>query len=576
MFQPDESKRLEPLPVIAPSLAATFVVLLLMTMLGGCGERDSQVAVEPDPVGGPALVRRLTESQYRASVADIFGADVPVVARFERGLRAEGLIAVGTSEAGISAFSIEQYAAAAQGVANVVLNEQRRGEFVPCVPESPTAYDADCARAFVSEYGPLLFRRPLTEAQTQRYLDAARLGSEKLGGFYEGLKYALVGMMTSPHFLLRIEHTRPDPKLPEVQQLDAYSKAVRLSYFLTDSTPDRELLRAAGSGELDTAEGLARQVDRLIATPRFEGAVRAFFRDMLEFDLFDDLAKDSEIYPAFNSEVAMDAQEQTLRDIVHHLVEERGDYRDLFTLENTAMTRSLGVVYRQPVRARDGWERVPLSHDGSRKGIQSHISFLALHSHPGRSSPTLRGEAVRNVFLCQEVPDPPADIDFSVVQNPSSTNMPTARDRLVAHNTEPACLGCHKVMDPVGLALENYDGLGRFRVRENGAVIDTSGDLDGHAYDDAEGLAAALRNHPETSRCLAERLYRFGVGRDTVWEERAYMDYLIRAFAESDYRVPELMRTIALSSNFFAISTSVETRGGLELARNETEKRDPS
>jgi hypothetical protein len=131
-------------------------------------------------------------------------------------------------------------------------------------------------------------------------------------------------------------------------------------------------------------------------------------------------------------------------------------------------------------------------------------------------------------------------------------------------------------MDPVGLALENYDGLGHFRARENDAVIDSSGFLDGTAYEDAAGLAAALRNHPETSRCVVEKIYRFAVGRDTVWDERAYMDYLIAAFAESGYRVPDLMRAIALSDNFMAISPPDQTPVGQGLAHNQSDGRNPS
>ena len=539
---------------LALQSAATAVIAGFTLLSVGCGGDNASRLTEPEPVGGPALMRRLTEAQYRATIADIFSPEAPVLARFERGLRSEGLIAVGTSEAGISSFSIEQYDAAARGVAEFILSEPRRAAFVPCQPSSEVTFDRDCATRFVTHYGTLLFRRPLNPMQIQRYVTVAELGSQKLDGFYAGLQFALVGMMTSPQFLLRIEQTEENPDDATLEQLDPYSKATRLSYFLINSTPDQELLQAAENGELDNDEGLAKHVDRLMGLPRFNRALTAFFVDMLEFDLFDDVAKDTEIYPAFNSDVALDAQEQTLRDIVQHLNARDGDYRDLFTLDRSHMTRALGVVYQQPVASRSGWEVVPLSVTGNRLGIQSHISFLALHAHPGRSSPTLRGEAIRNVYLCQEVPDPPADIDFSVVQNPSPDHLPTARDRLRAHSTDPACKGCHKVMDPVGLALENYDGLGIFRRHEYGALIDTSGFLDGTAYEDALGLAHALRNHPETPRCLVEKMYRYGVGRDTVWDERAYMDYLIATFKQNGYRVPALMRTIALSENFFAIS----------------------
>lgn len=553
-------------------------VVLLATVLNGC-EMPVDKAAEPEAVGGPALLRRLTESQYRASIADIFSPDVPVVARFEKQLRSEGLIAVGTGEAGMSPFSVEQYDNAALGVAETILSEDRRADFVPCTPEDEQTFDASCAAEFIQRYGPVLFRRPLSDEQKVRYLEVARLGAAELGGFYQGLQYALVGMMTAPQFLLRIEQVQTeknaDGEAKEIQRLDAWSMATRLSYFLTNSTPDAELLRAAAAGELDSADGLARQVDRLIASPAFEAAVRAFFRDMLEFDLFEDLAKDAAIYPAYNSTVAADAQEQTLLDIVELLVEQKGDYRDLFTLSETHLTRALGIIYQQPVAPRKGWQKTQLSYQGDRVGIQSHISFVALHAHPGRSSPSLRGAALRKVFLCQEVPDPPADVDFSAVQDASSEQMPTARHRLAVHNSQPACAGCHKIMDPVGLGLENYDGLGTFRSQENNVRIDASGSLDGIDYENPEGLGQALHDHPETARCAVEKLYRFAVGRDTVWYERDYMDYLINTFASSGYQFPELMRTIALSKNFYAIAEAPESQNHIQMAGVTDPERNP-
>jgi hypothetical protein len=132
--------------------------------------------------------------------------------------------------------------------------------------------------------------------------------------------------------------------------------------------------------------------------------------------------------------------------------------------------------------------------------------------------------------------------------------MPTARDRLVAHQKQPHCAGCHKITDPLGLTLENYDGLGTYRTTENRAPIDSSGVLDGTDFTTPEGLAQALHDHPETPRCLVEKMYRFAVGRDTEMEERSYMDYLLAGFKQNGYRVPDLMRAIALSENFFAVS----------------------
>jgi hypothetical protein len=524
--------------------------LLLLGGLSGCNGAPD----EPEAVGGPPLVRRLTESQYRATVADIFGTAIPVAARFEHGLRAEGLIAIGTSEAGMSAFSIEQYDAAALGVAAAVVSAEHRQQLVGCAPPSVAAFDEACATRFVERYGQRLFRRPLSADETHRFVEAARSGHARLGNFYSGLEFALAGMMVSPEFLLRIERIGSAPERSGPARLDAYSKATRLAYFLTDSTPDDELLRAAGKGELDTGKGLERQVDRLIASPHFEQALRAFFKDMLEFDRFDELAKDPQVYPAFNSNVAADAQEQTLLTITDQLIAQRGDYRELFTTRKAYLTRNLGVVYRLPVPTRSGWEISEFPPDSQRAGIQSQVAFLALHSHPGRSSPTLRGLAMRKIFLCQDVPDPPANVNFAIVQDASNKSMPTARDRLEAHRTQPSCAGCHKIMDPLGLTLENFDGLGLFRTQESGAPIDASGSLDGLDFNTPAGLAQALHDHPETPRCLVEKMYRFAVGRDTRIEERPYMDYLIESFRSGGYRVPDLMRRIALSQNFFAIA----------------------
>nr|WP_279537143.1 DUF1592 domain-containing protein [Aestuariicella hydrocarbonica] len=219
---------------------------------------------------------------------------------------------------------------------------------------------------FVQQYGPPLFRRPLTDQEVARFVGAARTGQEYLGSFYEGLKYALSGMMVAPDFLLRIEHTETPTQTginstaaetAGVVQLDAFSKATRHNYFLTNSTPDAELLRAAAAGDLNTEAGLEQQVDRLLQSPHFEQAVRAFFEDMLQFDLFADLAKDPLIYPAFNSEVVADSQEQTLRIITDLLITQNADYRDLFTTREAYLTRALGVVYRLPVPTRHGWEK---------------------------------------------------------------------------------------------------------------------------------------------------------------------------------------------------------------------------
>ena len=300
-----------------------------------------------------------------------------------------------------------------------------------------------------------------------------------LKDFYSGLGIALATMLESPKFLFRQEIAEPDTEHSGQYRMDAWSKASQLSFFLWNAAPDPELLAAAEKGDLNSQSGLAKQVDRMVKSPRLASGVRAFFTDMLGFDGFTALQKDPQIYPKYGSAVAIDAQEQTLRTLADLLVAQNGDYRDIFTTRKTYLTRLLGSVYAVPVTVSTGWEAHEYPEGDPRAGILTEVSFVALHSHPGRSSPTIRGKALREIMLCQKVPDPPGNVNFTVVQDTGNPMYKTARDRLTAHRTNPACAGCHKLMDPMGLAMENFDSAGGYRTTENGVTIDASGEITG-------------------------------------------------------------------------------------------------
>jgi hypothetical protein len=182
----------------------------------------------------------------------------------------------------------------------------------------------------------------------------------------------------------------------------------------------------------------------------------------------------------------------------------------------------------------------------------SQVSFLALHSHPTRSSPTLRGKALRETLLCQKVPPPPPNVDFSAVDNPDSP-FKTQRERVAFHLKNPVCAGCHKITDPMGLALENFDSSGRFREEERGTKIDASGTLDGKSFNGATSLGQVLRDYPGLTSCLVQRVYSYGSGGAARPEDKKTLDYFNARFAESGYRVPDLLRAVALSNAFSEI-----------------------
>jgi hypothetical protein len=531
------------------------IVALAVSTIGlvSCSKSD-----EPQSSGGPVVVRRLTQEQYQTIIADIFGADIKIGGRFEPDLRKSGLLAVGAGEVSVTPAGFEQYDSMARGAAAQIVDERHRDMLIGCKPASAKAADEACAKSFYASVGRLLYRRPLTDPELKSQLAIADAAATKLGDFYKGLAMGLTGMLEAPQFLFRREVAEADPDNTGQQRLNAFSKATRISFFLWNTTPDDELLTAAEKGELNSAKGLAKQVDRLMASPRLTAGARAFFNDMMAFDAFADLSKDTTIYPKFTNAVIADAQEQTLRTITDHLLTEKGDYRDLFTTRKTFMTPLLGTIYRVPVETKEGWEAHEFAADDPRQGLLTQISFLSLHSTPGRSSPTIRGKALREVLLCQKVPDPPGNVNFNLVQDTKNPNFRTARARLGAHATQATCTGCHRLIDPMGLGLEQFDSLGEYRPTENGTPIDASGELDGVKFTDAASLGKALHDNPATPSCLVNRLYAYAAGHPAAKGEAELIKYLGTNFATSGYKLPDLMRRIVTSDAFYRI-TAPET-----------------
>lgn len=526
---------------------------------------------EEETRGGPVGMRRLTPPQYHRAITDAFGPEIEVAGRFEPDSRKHGLVAVGTSVVTVSPAGFEQYEAIARHVAAQVVSEDHRAALVPCTPTSDTSADPTCTEAFVRAYAPSLLRRPISDDEVRRRVEMANEAAERMSDFYVGLELALTSLLVAPDFLFRVEVTEPDPDVPGRKRLTDVSLASRLSYLLWNSGPDAELLAAAARGELADPQTLPKHVDRMMASPRFEDGTRAFFEDLFRFEEFSSVGKDPIRYPVYTRQVAQAAREQTLRVVVHHLVNARGDYRDLFTTRRSFITRALGPLYGVPVRSREGWEAIEFPAGHPRTGLLTHASFNMLHAHPGRSSPTLRGVFLREALLCQTVPPAPADVEFALFNDDDNPEYKTARDRLAAHARDPTCRNCHKLSDPIGLGLEVFDGVGKHRTTENGAAIDTSGDLDGASFADHVELGLAFAQSPLIGPCLVDNVYRYAVGREPILGERAMLRRLARDFAASGYRFHDLLRSIALSEGFRTASDP-RPKGGTPATRAEVDK----
>jgi hypothetical protein len=495
--------------------------------------------------------RRLTESQYRHAIADAFGADIVINARFEPERREDGLQAVGSAQLSVTTTGLEQYLAVARSVADQVVDETRRDKLLGCASPAAGPAAPACAETFLKRAGLQLFRRPLSAEEIANFKSVWKNAADTSGDFHKAISLSLVSMLMSPEFLFRIERAEPDPAKAGAFRLDAYSKAMRLSFTLWDAPPDAELAAAARSGAIHDPAVLSKQLDRMLASPRLEAGARAFFTDMLQFEAFDTLSKDAATYPNFSQSVADGAREETLKFLVDHLVRRGGDYRDIFTSRDTILNRALASVYDVPYPSAEPWTQFTFPEKSERSGILTQVSFLSLFSHPGSSSPTIRGLKLNEIFACIAVPPPPPDVDFSKVQ---ALEKGTVRTRLIDHMTNPGCSSCHLLSDPPGLALERFDGLGQYRTTENGAPIDVSAEFGGKKFTGSVGLGQYMHDSPNVPACLVRRVHAYGAGRANSASDTKQIVSETEAFAANGYRWAALLRSILSDPQFYRVS----------------------
>ena len=401
----------------------------------------------------PGPVRRLTHSQYNHTVRDLLGdetrpADQFPEEDFVNGFRNQ------SSAQDIPPLLAESYNTAAERLArNAFLGGDDANHLLPSKPRSPG--DAECAAAFVRQFGLRAFRRPLTAAEQQRYTALLVREGTRSGDFLRGAQVVIEAMLQSPKFLFRLEGGR--------EHRD-YETAGRLSYFLWDSMPDAELLQAAASGALEKPQGLDREVRRMMEDPRARQAVDEFVSEWLRFDLAENAVKDRTIYPQFTPELAAAMTEETRR-LVADLVWNNRDFMDIFRANYSFLNSDLAAVYELPAPANE-FDRVPFPAASERAGFLGQGTFLAATSKPGETSPTVRGFFIRQQFLCQEIPDPPPGTN-SNLPPVAAAHPQTNRERLKEHMLNATCMGCHSLMDPVGLGFEKFDAIGRHREKQS-------------------------------------------------------------------------------------------------------------
>ena len=424
-----------------------------------------------------------------------------------------------------------------------------REQIFECRPLS-SEESRPCAERILGRLGRLAYRRELTEENLSALMSLYDAGAETVG-FEEGIRMGIEGMLASPNFVFRIEEPLDPREAAYGYRLSDTDLASRLSFFLWGTIPDGELLDLAESGRLSEPSVFEGQVRRMLGDGRSAALAKRFAYQWFRLQDLEKINPNVRLYPDFHQQLKTAMVEETER-FFHHLVSEDRSALEMFTADYTFVNERLAKHYGMEGVA--GPEhRLVRYEDGSRRGIFGHGSMLTLTSHPYRTSAVLRGKWVMEVLLGSPPPPPPPNVpDLDATEASADGRDLTARERLEIHRDNPACRSCHRMMDPIGLALEQFDVTGRVRVKDSGQPIDASGEFyDGTAIRDVGDLREALLRRPTPLlRTFTENLMAYALGRRVEYYDQPRVREIVREAEEDDYRMSAFILGVARSPAF--------------------------
>ncbi|MBA3312734.1 MAG: DUF1592 domain-containing protein [Planctomycetaceae bacterium] len=422
-----------------------------------------------------------------------------------------------------------------------------RRRLLVCKPTGPNDED-ECARRILSKLMRRAYRRPIVEEDLVTPLAFFRQGREE-NGFEGGIETALSAVLVNPQFLFRIERDPAGVPPGTAYRISDLELASRLSFFLWSSIPDDELLHLAERRELSRPEILERQVRRMLADERSRSLVTNFAGQWLYLRNLDSVTPDMRLFPDFDDNLRQAFRRETELFFESVLREDRSvlaliDANDALLNERLAKHYDIPHVYGSRFR------RVELDEASHRGGLLRQGSLLTVTSYATRTSPVIRGDWVLKNLVGTTTPPPPPDVP-ALEDNTVSARL-SVRERLAAHRADASCAVCHDLMDPVGLTLENFDAVGRWREVESGDAIDASGGLpDGSAFSGVAGLEQALLARPEIFvSTLTEKLMTFAIGRGIEFYDAPAIRQIVRDAKDDDYRFSSLIFGIVKSTPF--------------------------
>ncbi len=426
----------------------------------------------------------------------------------------------------------------------------RRKIFV-CRPAAG-ADDLPCARTIISALARRAYRRPVKDSDLESLLGFYQRGRNKNGSFDAGIESALQLILASPEFLFRFEPDPPEAPATSdaaLYRVDDMALASRLSFFLWSSIPDEQLLNLANRGKLKDPVVLEQQVRRMLADPRSEALVDNFAEQWLFLRNLKNSSPNLDAFPDFDDNLRQAMREETKLFFTSIMREDR-NVMDLLTADYTFVNERLARHYGIPNVYGSQFRRIKVT-DEARRGLLGQASILTVTSYPNRTSPVQRGKWILTNILGTPPTPPPPNVP-ALTENSENAAPKSLRERMEAHRADAVCAGCHKVMDPIGFSLENFDAIGRWRNADDGAKIDPSGTLfTGARIEGAVSLRNTLASQPEIFvGVMTEKLLTYALGRGVEYYDMPTVRKIVRDAGNNDYRFSSLILGIVRSTPF--------------------------
>jgi hypothetical protein len=498
---------------------------------GGLGRPST-----PAPAAAPATGQRLTDRQFVNVVSDVFGVDVSnEIATMPLDPKIEGFRNAAAALLP-SDLRIEGYATLASTIAGKVDWAGLLGKSGLCAD-----FTDQCQHDFIATIGRRLFRRPLGDAQIARFGGIFVAVKAEGEPFAVAAGLAATALLQSPEFLYRLE---------KADKVDDFDVATRLAFLIWNSAPDDGLLDAAAKSQLATSAGLGTEVNRLLADPKAHRALRDYVDDWLDAERLLRTSRDTDRFPQFTGALAADMREEIHKLFERVVWQDDADLTDVLRADHTMVSPALAALYGLPAGSGMGFSDQSLAGNPNRQGLLTQPGILTLTSVGGAGSSIVdRGAFVLRNLLCIQIPEPPSNVP----ELPAAGKGLSERDRLAQHRSDPACGACHNQIDPLGLAFETYDAIGRYQTMDEvGNKLTGAGTLkvgnDDVAYSNMREFVAALSRSPALATCMVRKVAQYTFARPLGDADDKVITDLAAQFGAGSHRYKALLTAMTESA----------------------------